>query len=134
MFTTPMLLDLARKVAQIPSDYRLARVLKIGDSTLYNYRHGGRTPKDEHALQLAHLADLDPGFVLLAMACERAQDTADGPALVQSLRHFAASLGYSDLLILPGLFDDLDGPGTPMDKGIAAGGGLLPAQLTGYTS
>jgi transcriptional regulator with XRE-family HTH domain len=102
MFTTPMLLDAARKASRIPSDYRLARVLGVGDSALYKYRHEGRTPKEEHAIHLAELAGLDVGFVLLCMCMERAKTPEHKAEIFYSLRRYAAHIGLHDLLILPG--------------------------------
>lgn len=71
--TTCELLDAAKMAQGIRSEYRLARVLNIGDNALYNYRHG-RTPDDERALRLAHLAGLSAPYVLTSMAAERAKD------------------------------------------------------------
>jgi hypothetical protein len=119
MFSTPMLLDAARKASGIPSDYRLARVICVADHTLYNYRHGGRTPADEHVMKLAELAKLDVGFVLLCMCYERAKTPERKAAIFYSLRRYAAHLGLSDLLILPGPQMSFDEPQTLMNAAIS---------------
>jgi len=101
------------------SDYRLARILGVGDSALHKYRHEGRTPKDEHAIHLAQLAGLDVGFVLLCMCLARAKTAEHKAGLFYSLRRYAAHLGLVDLLILPGPQMGLYEPETRMATAIS---------------
>lgn len=83
MMTTHELLDAAKAAQGIRSEYRLARVLNIGDNALYNYRHG-RTPDDERALRLALLAGISVPYVLTCMAAERAKDPEVKAAFIEA--------------------------------------------------
>lgn len=70
---TVQLLDLA-KSRQGVSDYGLARILGVGQSTLSNYRNGRSRPDDRMAVRLADLAQLDAGQVVAWLNAERAKD------------------------------------------------------------
>lgn len=69
---TAQLLDLVRERCQV-SDYGLAQLLGVGQSTLSNYRNGRSHPDDRMALRLAQLAQLDAGQVIAWMQVERAR-------------------------------------------------------------
>lgn len=92
MLTTDQLLDAAKQAQGIRSEYRLARLLNIGDNALYNYRHG-RTPDDERALKLARLAGLNVPYVLTCMAAERAKDEEVKAALMEAARELSRLIG-----------------------------------------
>lgn len=114
MLNTQTLLDAAKHAQGITSEYRLARVIGIGDNTLYYYRHG-RTPDDPRALRLAELAGLNPGWVLLCLAAERAKDDATRQAFTKAADDLADALG----LVFDAPADvGSDEPGTvpPADK------------------
>lgn len=113
MLTTQQLLDAAKSAQGAKSDYRLARLIGIGDNALYNYRHG-RTPDDSRAMRIAELAGIDPGYVLLCMAAERAKDDAQRAALTATAQLVGEMLGVK----LPAGADGSDDPGTvpPADK------------------
>ncbi|WP_290866713.1 hypothetical protein [Aquabacterium sp.] len=92
MLTTAKLLDAAKRAQGITSEYRLARVLGVTDSALWNYRHG-RTPDDERALKIAALAGLDARYVLVCLAAERAKDDASRAVLLASAAILGDALG-----------------------------------------
>ena len=76
MIETRQLLDAAKRAQAITSDYRLARVLGCSDNTIHNYRHGKTHPDESQSLQLAAMAGLDAGYVLVSMAAARAKTDA----------------------------------------------------------
>jgi hypothetical protein len=76
MIETRQLLDAAKRAQGITSDYRLARTMGVTDSTLHNYRAGKTHPDEAQSLQLAAMAGLDAGYVLVSMAAARAKTEA----------------------------------------------------------
>lgn len=118
MLTTNALLDAAKRSQGITSDYRLARTFGVTDNTLYNYRHG-RTPDDERALKLAHMAGLHPAFVLVSLAAERAKDDASRAAFVFAAKVIAATHPTQTVDILPKQLRTPDRLTMPMGKGFA---------------
>ncbi len=89
MLTVPQLLDFARAHGPVQSDYRLARVLGVGDTSVYNYRHGGRVPADDIAVKLAELAKLSAPWVLVCMSAQRASDPSVRAAFETAARALA---------------------------------------------
>lgn len=77
------LTEAARIGAGMPSYYRLARLLGVGDGTVANWRHGRATPDDRMAVRLAQLAGLDAPAVVAAMHAQRCTDDALRPVLLQ---------------------------------------------------
>lgn len=73
---TRALLDAVKAAHGIGSDYRLARVLGCSDNTIHNYRHGKTHPDEVQSLQLAAMAGLNPSYVLVSMAAQRAKTDA----------------------------------------------------------
>lgn len=53
------------------SDYKAAQLLGIGRGTASSYRRGRTAFSDAIAIRAAELLDLDPGYVLAAIAAER---------------------------------------------------------------
>lgn len=76
MIETRALLDAAKAAQGIGSDYRLARTLGCTDTTIHNYRHGKTHPDEVQSLQLAAMAGLNPSYVLVSMAAQRAKTDA----------------------------------------------------------
>lgn len=76
MLTANDLLESAKRAQGIPSNYRLARVLGVTETTVANWKHARSTPDDAMALRLAEMAGLDPSDVLPAMYALRATDPA----------------------------------------------------------
>lgn len=76
MITTAELLQAAKSRAGIPSNYRLARVMGIPETTIQRWNTGKGRPDDTMTARLADLAGIDPGF---AVACIRAEREGSGP-------------------------------------------------------
>jgi len=75
MFSIADLLERAKAKANIESDYRLAKVLRIKQSAISNYR-AGRLPNVEILEALCALSGDDAGLIVAQVEAERA---ADGP-------------------------------------------------------
>lgn len=71
MLTTAELMAAAKARAGIPSNYRLAKVLGVTETTVMRWNTGRSTPDDEPARRLAELAELDAGFVVASIRAER---------------------------------------------------------------
>jgi len=76
MFSIANLLERAKENARIESDYRLAKILRINQSQLSNYRHGRSLPNAEIVEALCALSGDDAGMVAAQVEAARA---ADGP-------------------------------------------------------
>ena len=74
MITTKELLAKAKAEQGIPSNYRLARVLDIPETTVMRWNTGRNRPDDEAVMRLAELAGIDPGAAVAAIRAERAED------------------------------------------------------------
>ena len=73
MLTTRDLLAAAKLAKGIPSNYRLARVLEVPDTTVQRWNTGRNRPDDEMAVRLAEMAGLDAGQVVASIRAERAE-------------------------------------------------------------
>ncbi len=63
------------KVAKgLPSDYAVAKLLKMRPSSISNYRARNSTLDDDAALKVAMLLEVDPVLVLADQATERSKD------------------------------------------------------------
>jgi transcriptional regulator with XRE-family HTH domain len=58
MHTVNTLLDAAKKRAGITSDYRLARLVKLTDNTISNYRNGRSLPNGKSLMRLSTMAGI----------------------------------------------------------------------------
>lgn len=67
MLTVQDLLTQARAHQGIASNYRLAKMLGVGENTVANWQHGRRVPDDEMSVRLADMAGLPAWSVLAAM-------------------------------------------------------------------
>lgn len=76
MITTRELLAAVRAAQGIPSNYRLARLIDVPDTTVQRWNTGRNLPDDLMCVRLAELAGLDPSAVVAAIHAERA---AAGP-------------------------------------------------------
>lgn len=73
MFSIADLLDRAKSNAKIESDYRLAKVLRINQSAVSNYRHGRNLPNVEMIEALCALSGDDAGLIVAQMEAHRAE-------------------------------------------------------------
>lgn len=104
------LLDKAKVIHSLPSDYKLALVLGVQQTTLTNYRHGKTLPDARVIQSICGLTGDDPALLLAEVEAERAK-TAEARALwlevVQRLRStlhaafFAVVLGAAGLAGFP---------------------------------
>lgn len=95
---TKSLIDAAKKAQGIGSDYRMAKVLKVTENTLGNWRAGRSKPADDLAVTLAQMAGVDPGSVLAELAAERAKDDASREvwrSIAQRLKGGAIAAGVA---------------------------------------
>lgn len=76
MFSIADLLERAKQNAHLESDYRLAKVLRINQSALSNYRAGRNLPNVEIVEALCALSGDDAGLLVAQVEAQRA---ADGP-------------------------------------------------------
>ena len=76
MFSIAHLLERAKAQANIESDYRLAKVLRINQSALSNYRSGRSLPNTEILEALCALSGDDAGVIVAQVEAARA---APGP-------------------------------------------------------
>lgn len=100
MFSIANLLDRAKSNANIESDYRLAKVLRINQSAISNYR-AGRLPNVEIIEALCALSGDDSGLVAAQVEAERA---ADGPVRAMWLNVAKRLSGGASTAILSVLF------------------------------
>jgi len=73
MRTIGQVLDKAKHAQKVPSDYKLALVLGIGESALANYRHGRSLPDENACTKLAHAMGEDPAVLTVEMQIQRAK-------------------------------------------------------------
>ncbi len=89
------LLDLAKSLNNIESDYRLAKILNVSQPTIPGYRAGRSLPDDKRAIQLANLAGLDPEKLVFEMHLARAkcpEETAFWADMLKKLGGVAATI------------------------------------------
>lgn len=72
MLTARDLLAAVRARQGIPSNYRLARLLDVPDTTVQRWNTGRNTPDDATAARLAELAGLDADATVASMHAQRA--------------------------------------------------------------
>ncbi len=80
------LLAAVRTAQNIPSNYRLARVLGVTDKTVSRWQGGENAPDDPMVERLAALAGLDPDLVLVSMRAHR-EHTPEGRARWERIAH-----------------------------------------------
>lgn len=73
---TNELLDMVKARYSLPSDYALAAKLGLTRSGISGYRNGRSKLGEDAALKVAHLLELDEGYVLACMEAERSQSEA----------------------------------------------------------
>lgn len=73
MISTLELIAAAKAANDIPSNYRLARILDIPEKTLARWTTGRNKPDDLYTARLAELAGLDVGQVVASIHADRAE-------------------------------------------------------------
>lgn len=74
MLSTNELLDRAKAMNGVSSDYKLAQVLGVAKTAITNYRQGRSCPDDRVIKRLADLTGEDAGEAAVWMQIERARD------------------------------------------------------------
>ncbi len=67
-------LDALQKSLNLPSDYAVAKALKISKQSMSNYRTGRTQFDDEISAKVANALGIHPGIVILDMHCERTKN------------------------------------------------------------
>jgi transcriptional regulator with XRE-family HTH domain len=98
MRTINQVLDLAKKVQKVPSDYKLALCTGIGEKALANYRHGRSLPDEKTCQKLADAMGEDPALLTVQMQAQRAK-TDEARALWVSIAK-RLQTGFSSLAFL----------------------------------
>lgn len=73
MRTIDQVLDRAREVQMVPSDYKLGLTLGIGGNALSNYRTGRSFPDEKTCAILAKAIGEDPALLTVEMQAQRAK-------------------------------------------------------------
>ena len=92
MRTTVQLMDAVKARHEMPSDYRLAKVLGVSFSRVSNWRRGHHGFSDEVAIKVAELLEEPPELVLLEVLAERAKRTEVRAVLEAAARRLAAAV------------------------------------------
>lgn len=92
MLSTRDLLSAVKAAQGLPSNYALARFLKVTDVTVANWHHGRTCPDDEMGAKLAALAGLDEGFVVASMQSTRPKGSSPSAPRASFARRTAARL------------------------------------------
>jgi hypothetical protein len=79
MRTITEVLDRAKRVQKVTSDYKLSLCVGIGESSLFAYRNKGVLPDEINCIKLANAMGEDPALLTVEMQAQRAKtDEARG--------------------------------------------------------
>jgi hypothetical protein len=98
MRTISQVLDRAREVQKVPSDYKLGLCLGIGGNSLSNYRTGKSLPDEKAAAKLASAIGEKPDLLLVEIQAQRVKDP-DARAMWENLAK-RLQAGFADVSIL----------------------------------
>ena len=73
MRTIEQVLDHAKKVQKVTSDYKLSLTTGIGESSLFAYRNKGVLPDEINCIKLAKAMGEDPALLTVEMQAQRAK-------------------------------------------------------------
>ena len=98
----PALLDKAKVIHSLPSDYKLALIMGVNLTSLANYRNGKTLPDARVIRQICNLTGDDPAVLVAEIEAERAK-TSDARELWQQVAERlrlvpAAALAASSLI------------------------------------
>ena len=103
MRTISEVLDRAKTVQKVKSDYKLALCLGIGESSLSAYRNGRGLPDEKTCQKLAVAMGEDPIILMVEMHAQRVKDDdsrAMWSALARRLQTGVSSLLFSVMLAI----------------------------------
>lgn len=115
------LLAAVRAAQGIPSNYRLARVLGVTETTVQRWNTGANLPDDAMSARLAEMAGFDPDMVVASMHAERAHEPGERARWTR----IAERLGTAAMLAVCAMVA-LWTTGTP-DGGAYLSAAMLPA-------
>ena len=72
--TTDAILEKFKAALQIKTDYRLAKVLGISNTSVTHWRNGRSRPDDSLVVRMARLMHSDPAPIVAELHAERAKD------------------------------------------------------------
>lgn len=131
---TAELLDLARARADIPSDYRLAKILGVTSQTVSQWRSGRQYPDLLKVFQLAELAQLQTVSVAAELELDRAERAAR-PEQANAWRQVLEKLGgiAAAVIVSVGLGGASIGANPASARVSGEGGPSSPSVDTRYT-
>lgn len=91
VWTTRLLCDELAKRKNLSTDYQLAKFLGASQTNISGWRKGFRWMNDEWAERLATELGLDPAYVLLCLATERADAKMAGVMRAWLMQHGTAA-------------------------------------------
>jgi hypothetical protein len=97
MFSIAELLERAKAQCNIESDYRLAKVLRINQTLISNWRHGRNLPNAEMVESLCALSGDDAGVIVAQVEAARA---SEGPVRTMWLNMAKRLAGGASTAIL----------------------------------
>jgi hypothetical protein len=98
MRTIGEVLDRAKQIQKVKSDYKLSLTVGIGESSLSAYRHGRGLPDEINCIKLAYAMGEDPALLTVQMQAHRAK-TDEARALWVSIAK-RLQTGFSSLAFL----------------------------------
>jgi transcriptional regulator with XRE-family HTH domain len=104
MNTSCDFLDAVKARHAIISDYKLAKLMGVGQQTISNYRNGRSTLDDSMVLRVAGLLEEDPAVMLAAVHAERAkrpEEKAAWRSIMERLGGVAACAILGVALVYP---------------------------------
>ena len=90
MNATQKLVEEAKKVSALTTDYALAHALNWAPQKLSNYRRGVSQAGDDEAIALARLAKLPEEYALTLIASERTKSPTARLAFLKAAERLAA--------------------------------------------
>jgi hypothetical protein len=103
MRTIGQVLDRAKQVQKVKSDYKLSLTLGIGESSLSDYRRGRGLPDEINCIKLADAMGEDPALLTVQMQVQRAKtDEARDLwlTIAKRLQHGFASVSMMTILAI----------------------------------
>lgn len=98
MRTISDVLDRAKKVQKVNSDYKLGLCLGIGESSLANYRHGRSYPDEKTCQKLAIAMGEDPIILMVEMHAQRTKDDVSKAMWLSVAKRL--QMGFANVLLL----------------------------------
>lgn len=104
MRTINQVLDRAKTVQNVPSDYKLSLTIGIGESSLSAYRHGRGLPDEVNCKKLAEAIGEDPALLTVEMQAQRAKSAEAKQIWIDIAKRLQAGFANCALLIAVAIF------------------------------